>query len=234
MAAVVLLSGGLDSVVSAYAARQEHSLELTITFDYGQRAAARELEAALCVAAELGVLHRLIKLPWLARLSPTAMTDPAAPLGQATDATIWVPARNAVFVSIAAAFAEALGCQAIVCGLNAEEGRTFPDNSAQFVERADALLALATRNAVHVVAPTLELTKPEIVQLGMQLGAPLHLVWSCYGGGPEHCFECASCRRLQEALRAAGAWEPWQAQRRCPGDRPNPARRSGWQPDSAR
>jgi len=214
MGAVILLSGGLDSVVSAYAARDEHQPELAITFDYGQRAAARELEAALRVAADLGVDHRLIKLPWLARLAPAAVTDPGADLAAATDATVWVPARNAVFISIAAAYAETLECEAIVCGFNAEEGDAFPDNTPEFVTRADALLELATRNAPRVVAPTLNLTKLEIVQLGVSIGAPLQLTWSCYGDGPEHCFECPSCLRLRDALQAAGIWESWQAQRR--------------------
>jgi len=124
-----------------------------------------------------------------------------------------VPARNAVFVSIAAAFAEALECDTIVCGFNAEEAAEFPDNSPEFVSRADALLEVATRNSPRVLAPTLHLTKPEIVQLAVKLGAPLHLTWSCYGAGPEHCFRCPSCRRLREALEAAGAWEAWYAHR---------------------
>jgi len=214
MGAVILLSGGLDSVVSAYAARDEHQPELAITFDYGQIAAARELEAALRVAADLGVDHRLIKLPWLARLAPAAVTDPGADLAAATDISVWVPARNAVFISIAAAYAETLECEAIVCGFNAEEGRTFADNTPEFVTRADALLEFATRNAPRVVAPTLNLTKAEIIQLGVSIGAPLQLTWSCYGDGPEHCFECPSCRRLRAALQAAGIWESWQAQQR--------------------
>ncbi len=210
MGAVILLSGGLDSVVSAYAAREQQPPELALTFDYGQRAAPREIEAALCVAADLGVPHRLVKLPWLGRLAPEAITDPTADLAAATDAGVWVPGRNAVFVSIAAAFAEALDCQAIVCGFNAEEAAVFPDNSPEFVSRAEALLELATRNAPRVIAPTLGLTKAEIVQLGIELEAPLHLTWSCYGAGPEHCFECPSCRRLKKALEAERAWERWR------------------------
>ena len=210
MGAIVLLSGGLDSTVAAYAARDEHPLCLAMTFDYGQRAAAKEIEAALCVAADLDVPHRLIKLPWLKRLAPAPVTDPDADPARATDASVWVPARNAVFISIAAAFAESLGCEAIVCGFNAEEGESFPDNTPEFVSRADAMLELATRNAPRVVAPTLTLTKPEIVELGVDIGAPLQLTWSCYGDGPEHCFKCPSCRRLGDALQAAGVWDSWQ------------------------
>ncbi len=217
MSSVLLLSGGLDSVVAAWAARQSHPAELAITFDYGQRAAAPELEAALRVAAELGVTHRLVKLPWLARLAPAALVDPASELSRATDRSVWVPARNAVFISIAASFAEALECDAIVCGFNAEEAERFPDNSPEFVRRCDAMLELATENAPRVVSPTLALTKREIVELGVQVGAPVHLAWSCYSSGPEHCWECPSCRRLREALEAADYWQSWVELRAASG-----------------
>ena len=209
MPSVLLLSGGLDSLVAAYAARAEHPPALGITFDYGQRAAARELRTALEVCADLGARHQLIKLPWLARLAPPAVADPSCDLSAATDEAVWVPARNAVFISIAASFAEALGCEAIVCGFNVEESVTFPDNSPEFVRRCDAMLELATRNAPKVISPTLGLTKREIVRLGLELGAPLHLAWSCYGAGPEHCWECPSCRRLRAALEQVGHWERW-------------------------
>ncbi len=209
MPSVLLLSGGLDSLVAAWAAREDEDPHLAITFDYGQRAAAREIEAALRIAAAMDVEHRLIKLPWMAHLAPPHVTEAAADLSQATDDSVWVPARNAVFVSIAAAYAEAMQCDTIVCGFNAEEAATFPDNSPEFIRRLDAMLELATRNAPKVISPTLELTKAEIVARGLELGAPLHLTWSCYGAGKEHCWECPSCRRLRSALQEAGYWERW-------------------------
>lgn len=214
MPGVLLLSGGLDSVVAAYAARAAHSLLLALTFDYGQRAAPREIETALCVCADLGITHRLIKLPWLGRLAPAALADPRGDLAAATDASVWVPARNAVFIAIAAAYAEAHGCDAIVCGFNAEEGASFPDNTPEFVARCEAMLELGARNAPQIIAPTIDLTKPEIVRLGLAVGAPLHLVWSCYDAGPEHCWVCPSCRRLRAALESAGYWERWSELRR--------------------
>ncbi|MGC9316794.1 MAG: 7-cyano-7-deazaguanine synthase QueC [Armatimonadota bacterium] len=210
MSSVVLLSGGLDSVVAAYASRRRHPPRLTITFDYGQRAARRELEAALRITADLGADHRLIKLPWLGKLAPASLCDQEADLSEATDESVWVPARNAIFISIAASFAEALECEAIVVGFNAEEGATFPDNTLCFMRRCEAMLELATRSAPMLVSPTVELTKREIVALGLEVGAPLHLVWSCYGAGPEHCFECPSCRRLRKALQEAGYWQRWR------------------------
>ncbi|MGD9496769.1 MAG: 7-cyano-7-deazaguanine synthase QueC [Armatimonadota bacterium] len=217
MPAVLLLSGGLDSLVAAYAARAEHSPVLGVTFDYGQRSAAREAETALQVCAELGAIHRLIKLPWLARLAPAALTAAAYDVSAADDPSVWVPARNAVFVSIAAAFAEAMDCNGIVCGFNAEEAEAFPDNSPEFVRRCEAMLELGARNAPTLVCPTLRLKKAEIVRLGLQVGAPLHLVWSCYGAGPAHCWKCPSCRRLRRALEDAGHWDAWQDSRAATG-----------------
>ncbi|NLO08101.1 MAG: 7-cyano-7-deazaguanine synthase QueC [candidate division WS1 bacterium] len=217
MSSVLLLSGGLDSLVAAWAARESHPPALALTFDYGQRAAAREAEAALCIAAEIGVDHRLIKLPWMSRLTPASLSDPASDLAEADDASVWVPARNAVFISIAAAHAEAMGAEAIICGFNAEEAATFPDNSPEFVRRCDAMLELATQNHPRVISPTLDLTKREIVSLGIETGAPLHLTWSCYGPGPEHCWQCPSCRRLQAALEEAGCYEQWREQKHTHG-----------------
>lgn len=209
MASVLLLSGGLDSVVASWAARADYPPTLGITFDYGQRAAPREIASALEVCADLNITHRLIKLPWLAKLTPPSVSDPDSDLAAATDRSVWVPARNAVFISIAASFAEALDCDAIICGFNAEEAATFWDNSPEFVRRFNAMLELATQNSPKVISPTLNLTKAEIVRLGLQVGAPLHLVWSCYGSGPEHCWQCPSCRRLRHALRTADYWEEW-------------------------
>lgn len=213
MGSVILLSGGMDSVVAAWASRREHEPALTLTFDYGQRAAVREHEAALNVSALLGVPNRFIKLPWLAAISGASITDGASDPAGDTDASAWVPGRNAVFVSIATALAEGLGHEAIVCGFNAEEAAEFPDNSPEFVERMTAALELATRNHVRVIAPTVALTKAEILRLGAELGAPLHLIWSCYGAGDEHCWRCPSCRRLRAALESVGQWRSFAEQR---------------------
>ena len=214
MASVVLLSGGLDSLVAAWAAREKHPPRLALTFDYGQRSAAREAEAALCIAGELGTDHGLVKLNWMRRLLPEALGDASSDLAEADDASVWVPARNAVFISIAAAHAEALDCDTIICGFNAEEAATFPDNSPEFVRRCDAMLEMATQNHPRVLSPTLGLTKREIAALGIELGAPLHRTWSCYGAGPEHCWACPSCRRLRAALQEIGHWDRWLEQKR--------------------
>jgi len=222
---VVLLSGGLDSAVSLKLALDAGEVVLALTCDYGQRAARREIEAARAMCRKLGVPHEVVDLPWLGRICRTALTRPGEELphpeaaeldepekAQETARRVWVPNRNGVFVNVAAAYAEALGADTVVCGFNAEEGATFPDNSAEFVEAASGALRLATLSQVRVWSPTQALSKREIVEKGRALGAPLECIWSCYEGGPEHCFQCESCKRLRRALEASGSWE-WFAQR---------------------
>lgn len=211
--AVALLSGGLDSVVATWAARRTHEIALALTCDYGQRAAQREAQAAREVAGLLGCPHVLVDLRWLGALGGSALTDPtrAIPhpdadglddpqLAPATARSVWVPNRNGVLLNVAAAHAEAWGCQAIVVGFNAEEAATFPDNSRAFMTAADEFFALSTLTHPQVISPTASLTKREIVALGRELGAPLQHIWSCYLGDAEPCGRCESCRRLERAL----------------------------------
>lgn len=227
MRALALISGGLDSIVAAWAAKDEHIIAAALTCDYGQRAREREIQAARNVASKLGCSHIVVELPWLGQLGQSALTDPRAevpevPTSQLDDpsrtqqsaAAVWVPNRNGVFVNVAAAYAEALDCGVIICGFNAEEAATFPDNSAEFIEAADRFLEFSTMRRPKVISPTVGLDKREIVLLGQRLGAPLGLVWSCYHGGEEHCWRCESCQRLRRALESAGLWEDWRSGRR--------------------
>lgn len=226
MASVVLLSAGLDSAVNLKQALDREGVALAVTFDYGQRAAAREAACAALMCDRLGVRHQLVPLPWLRELCQSALVSGGrVPEVTASDLdselvtsgesarAVWVPNRNGAFVGIAAAFAESLGAEAVVAGFNAEEAATFPDNGAEFVAAANALLALSTRTGVKVRSYTQELAKTEIVRLGRQIGAPITSVWSCYLGYSEHCWRCESCARLERGLREAGAWEWFHAQR---------------------
>jgi 7-cyano-7-deazaguanine synthase len=208
---ISLLSGGLDSVVATTVAAREGSVELALTFDYGQRAASAETAAARAVCRELGLAHRVIELPWLAEITTTALVsrDRALPEpgelddpgeAQASAAAVWVPNRNGVFINIAAAFAESLGCEAVVCGFNAEEAQTFPDNTLAFAQAATEALAHSTLAKVRVWSPTQDLTKADIVALGCRIDAPLRHVWSCYEPGPDPCGRCESCRRFRRAM----------------------------------
>ncbi len=212
MKAIALLSGGLDSTVAAWLAAQQMSIELALTMDYGQRAAPAEIAAAARVAAALGIPHRVIALPWIKQIIHSALTDFScslphlqpeeldAPAAAHAAAAVWIPNRNGLFINIAGVFAEALSCEGIVVGFNAEEGATFPDNTPEFVQAAEQALRFSTRTGLRIIAPTLHMTKAEIVQAGRAAGAPLEFVWSCYDAGPRPCQKCESCLRLRRAL----------------------------------
>lgn len=198
--AVGMLSGGLDSAVSLAAAARRHRIVIALTFDYGQRAARREISASRAVARWLGVPHRTIRLPWLAEVTETALVNPKRRLPRRIDglrsaAAVWVPNRNGVFLNVCAAFAERLRAKWIVTGFNAEEAATFPDNSAAYVRAANRAFSYSTSNGARVVAYTGRLEKPAIVRLGRRLGVPLDKTWSCYEGGAAPCGTCESCQR---------------------------------------
>lgn len=223
---VVLLSGGLDSVVNAAITIRQNAPVLCLTFDYGQKAARREIEAARAVYRELGARHQVVRLPWLRRITKTALVSEANPVptpagevlrgeeAKGLAEAVWVPNRNGVFVNVAAAFAESLGAKHVVAGFNAEEGTTFPDNSPEFVAAANCALEFSTLFGVRLVSYTADLDKAGIVGLGLEVGAPLHLCWSCYLGGDRLCWACESCLRLKAGLEKAGYWEEFR--KRCP------------------
>jgi 7-cyano-7-deazaguanine synthase len=208
MKGVAILSGGLDSTVSLAAAARRMELVLALTFDYGQRAARREREAASRIARRYRVPHRVVAIPWLATLTRTALVNrkarlPRHELSERSAKAVWVPNRNGVFIEIAAAHAESLGATRLVTGFNREEAATFPDNSPAYVRAVNGALSFSTANGVRVVSFTGALDKRGIVRLGRRLGAPLDLVWPCYEGGRAWCRSCESCLRSLRAFAHA-------------------------------
>lgn len=191
-----------------------------LTFDYGQRSAAQEIIAARAMARRYKIPFRSLRLNWLAQITHTALVarhrrlphlhsndlDRTRPTLRSARA-VWVPNRNALFINIAAAFAESLGYDCIVVGFNTEEAATFPDNSADFLATINRALKLSTLTHVQVVCYTSRLDKKGVVRLGRKIGAPFDLMWSCYEGGPRMCWQCESCVRLKRALVATRNWE---------------------------
>lgn len=217
MKSIVLLSGGLDSAVSLVLALKETEVFLCLTFDYGQLSAPKEAASAAALASHYNVGHRMVEIDFLKSITKTALvaagTDiPEPDPGDLEDyvkskesaETVWVPNRNGVFVNIAAAFAEAHGCEIIVAGFNREEAVTFPDNSAEYVSAANSALSYSTLNKVKLVSYTQTLDKIEIVKLGMEHGLPFQHIWSCYRGNDKMCGRCESCVRFRRAAKAAG------------------------------
>jgi len=215
---IVLLSGGLDSTVAFKKVRDTADVILALTFDYGQRAAKKEIEAAAAISARYAVAHRVVTLPWLKEITTTALVSRGSALprleraeldekdvSMASAEKVWVPNRNGVFINIAAAFCEALRADHVVAGFNAEEAATFPDNSEAFVEAINGSLAYSTLTGTSVIAPMSGLNKREIIRLALKIDTPLDLVWSCYDGGNRMCGQCESCLRLKRGLEGESA-----------------------------
>jgi len=213
---IILLSGGLDSTVNLAKAIRETEVAMALTFDYGQRAARQETEAAGQIAAHYQIPIKILELGFLKEVTKTALVNlneqiPEMKFSELdsekaldTARQVWVPNRNGLFINIAACYAESMHCQLIVTGFNAEEAITFPDNSPAFIQAISASLSYSTLNKVEVKSFTQDLDKAGIIKLGRELQAPFELIWSCYYGDREMCGRCESCKRLLRAMDAAG------------------------------
>jgi len=211
-ASVILLSGGLDSAVNLAEAAARTEPTLSLTFDYGQRAANRELETAQTLTERYGVRHKVIELPWFAELLPPSMGKDGEPTGAGTsDEAVWVPNRNGVFISVGAAHAEALGASLLITGFNAEEAVSFPDNSREYIDAENLALSYSTKGIVELFSFTAEMTKADIVRRAVELEVPLDMVYSCYEGRERMCGSCPSCRRTVVAMADAGVLREYEA-----------------------
>jgi 7-cyano-7-deazaguanine synthase len=216
---IVLLSGGLDSVVNLYCAHKEGRVQKALTFNYGQRSAQQEIKASEYFCKKLGINHQLIDLPWLAEITKTSLVNKKSEIPQISDLddmtearesakAVWVPNRNGVFLNIAACFAEAMDVEFIIPGFNAEEAATFPDNSPAFIEAVTHSLRLSTLKQVKVACFTSGLDKTEMVQKGKELGVDFSNLWSCYHDGEVPCGQCESCKRSMRAFKESGVKWP--------------------------
>jgi 7-cyano-7-deazaguanine synthase len=189
---------------------------LALTFNYGQRAAQQEIAHSAKLAAYMGVPHKVMDVTWFKDFNKSSLLveDQVVPTGKDVEIdnleksaesakSVWVPNRNGIFINIAAAYAEALGADAVIPGFNAEEAATFPDNSKEFLEQATKSLFYSTANHVKVGCYTAHLKKPDIVRLGQGLKVPWELVWPCYFAGEKWCGECESCQRAKRAFNSA-------------------------------
>jgi 7-cyano-7-deazaguanine synthase len=211
-ASVVLMSGGLDSAVNLAEAAARTKPALALTFDYGQRAAPRELEAGASLAKYYGVRHQIIELPWFTELLPEAIGGGGEPAdADVSDEAVWVPNRNGVFVAVGAAYAEALGASLLITGFNAEEAVAFPDNSREYIDAANLALSYSTKGAVELFSFTAEMAKVDIVRRAVELNVPLEMTYSCYEGRERMCGLCPSCRRTVIAIAGAGVLREYES-----------------------
>jgi 7-cyano-7-deazaguanine synthase len=198
-----------------YRAHQETDVLLTLTFDYGQRAAVREIERAQALATELSLPHQVIPLPWFKEFTRTALINTSAEIpkddqvevgsqevSERTAKAVWVPNRNGIFLNIAAGFAEGLGASVVIPGFNKEEAATFSDNSAGYMQALDQAFSYSTSNSVIVRCYSVELSKTQIVEQSLKLNVPFSKLWPCYEAFDEWCGSCESCLRFKRALVA--------------------------------
>lgn len=212
--AVVLLSGGLDSVYNLYAACERWpSQVMALYFNYGQKALTQEQEAAKFFAADLKLDLQYIDITNVFTGGPSALTSAEVEIPTSevniddfevckeSAKKVWVPNRNGVFLNLAACVAEKLGASFIVPGFNKEEATTFPDNSVAFIEKINQSLAYSTSNQVQVHCFSQDMDKIQIAQECRRLGVDLQKLWSCYYSGENPCGRCESCLRFLRATR---------------------------------
>ena len=213
--AISVLSGGLDCTVATSVFAKDYEIH-AITFNYGQKAFEREMQAAKEICNKMNWTHEVIDLPWLANISNSSLnTSEEIPELSEEDldnlekssesaSSVWVPARNMVFTSIAVSYAESIGAEKIIVGWDAEEAATFPDNSKEFLETFNELIEVGSPEKIRIEAPAIDLNKEEIVELGLKVGAPIELSYSCYKGDDKHCGVCESCMRRKRAFKSLG------------------------------
>ena len=209
---IILLSGGLDSLVSLGLKKDELNIDLAITFDYGQKSVAKEVLASKTICDYYKISHKIIKLDWLKEITQTSLvSDEKIPtqndltMDEKSAKSVWVPNRNGLFLNIAASYADSFGYDYIIMGANKEEGATFPDNTSEFVQRVEAEFEYSTLKRPKILRPLINMDKIEIVHEALKLNAPLDLIHSCYLGSEKHCGKCESCMHLLKALQKNNA-----------------------------
>lgn len=216
--AVVLLSGGMDSCVTAAIAAQENSLAL-LHASYGQRTEGRERLSFEAIADFYGVRERLVaRLEHFRQIGGSALTDPGlavpereSPASAADGIPMtYVPFRNAHFLSVAVSWAEALGACSVWIGAVAEDSSGYPDCRPEYYQVFQQLVREGTRpeTRIEIVTPVIRMRKSDIIRRGRELGAPLHLTWSCYQDEQQACGVCDSCLLRLRAFQEAGAEDP--------------------------
>ena len=214
--AVCLVSGGMDSCVTAAIAREENRALAFLHVSYGQRTEARERRAFEEVADFYKVARRLVvSLEHLARIGGSSLTDPSIPVSEADLAsreipTSYVPFRNAHLLSAATSWAEVIGARHVYIGAVAEDSSGYPDCRPEFYEAFQRVVDVGTRptTRVEIRTPVIRMRKSEIVRRGVELGAPLERTWSCYQGEEAACGRCDSCALRLRAFREAGLEDP--------------------------
>jgi 7-cyano-7-deazaguanine synthase len=208
----------MDSTVCASLAARDYDV-YALHFSYGQRTEARELTSATEIARLTGAKEFLpLKMDLFRRIGGSALTDTAiaVPDAPAEEAAIgseipvtYVPFRNAHFLSAAVSWAEVVGAKRVFIGAVEQDSSGYPDCRPAYYNAFNALIRQGTKEGdIYVATPLIHLRKSEIVRLGVELGAPFHVSWSCYSGESKACGVCESCALRLRAFREAGSVDP--------------------------
>ncbi|MDP8234195.1 MAG: 7-cyano-7-deazaguanine synthase QueC [Candidatus Saelkia tenebricola] len=213
--AVVLLSGGIDSVTSMFYALNKGFKLNALIFDYGQRH-KRELASARKIAGIAGVSYKVVKVnfPW----GGSVLLDKKSklPHGRFMRKTIpstYVPGRNIIFLSLGISYAEAISADEVFIGVNAVDYSGYPDCRPDFIKAFQKAVDLGIKSVVEgkkikISVPLINLSKKEIIELGLKLGVPFKDTWSCYSGGANPCNRCDSCLIRRKGFQDAGIKDP--------------------------
>jgi 7-cyano-7-deazaguanine synthase len=217
--AVVLLSSGMDSAVCASVANEKYRLAF-LHVQYGQKSAAKELKHFQKLCEFFRPEKVLIaEAPFLKKIGGSSLTVEDLPIPEDEEGGIpstYVPFRNGIFLSIAASWAEVISAKKIFIGVNQVDFSGYPDCRASFIKAFNEAIKEGTKpeTQIEIEAPLLNLSKKEIVLLGVKLGTPFELTWSCYKDTEVACGRCASCKLRLKAFREAGVEDPIPYQRK--------------------
>lgn len=208
---VVSLSGGLDSCVALKYAVDRSQSVLAVSFKYGSNHQEMENAAACKICNILGVKHVDINLDFIKTYFKSSLLNGAIPDGHYEDeimrSTV-VPFRNGIMLSILAGIADSYGFDEIMLANHSGDHFIYPDCRPEFISSISDSIFYGTDGRVSVVAPFVNLTKSDIVKLGVKIGAPLELTYSCYKGCDRHCGKCGTCIERKEAFEHAGIIDP--------------------------
>lgn len=205
--ALIILSGGMDSVTMLYEYRDR--IELALTFDYGSNHADNEIACARLHCERLGIRHIIIPLDFMHRYFTSSLLQggDAIPEGHYTSenmASTVVPFRNGIMLSIACGMAESNGLKVVMIANHGGDHTIYPDCREEFIQAMSQAMTAGTDTDVRVFAPYTNITKSDIARHGRDLGLDYSETWSCYKGGEVHCGKCGTCIERREALAEAG------------------------------
>ena len=209
--AVIILSGGMDSVTLLH--DQHERIALAVTFDYGSNHNKREAAFAALHCGELGIEHLVIPLDFMGKYFKSSLLDgaDAIPVGDYAEENMLstvVPFRNGIMLAIACGLAESRGLTRVMMANHFGDHDIYPDCREEFVKPMSEAMKAGTYAGVEVLAPYTGISKTDIARIGKRLGINYALTSSCYKGGEHHCGQCATCRERKAALKEAGIDDP--------------------------